>query len=93
MRNATTKSALLAAVMAVSLPGNNVTFADGGRYHSDWHDSGQHKQYQRWHHSERDHGSHVANYCAYDDDDNKKLLTGLAIGGLLGYAIFHAGYE
>lgn len=39
-------------------------------------------------------GRQVTNYYEYDDDnDDEKLLIGLALGGLIGYAINHAGYE
>ena len=39
------------------------------------------------HHGPR-HARHVTNYYRYEDDsDDDKLLIGLAIGGLIGYAI------
>ena len=108
MRTPVKKSALAAAVMAVALLGNGVVLADGGRYHNNRQDYGHQKQYKQRHHKanryagyhSRDyyqghHGRHVTNYYKYDDDDDgdEKLLIGIAIGGLLGYAINHAGYE
>ncbi|MGD8619383.1 MAG: hypothetical protein PVH54_09390 [Gammaproteobacteria bacterium] len=109
MRIPVKKSALAAAVMAVALLGNGVVLADGGRYHYNRQDYGHQKQYKQRHHKanryagyhDRDyyyqghHGRHVTNYYEYDDDDDgdEKLLIGIAIGGLLGYVINHAGYE
>ncbi len=109
MHNPTTKSALLAAAMAVSMLGSGVVLADSGRYHENRYDSGHHRDYgheKRYHkyyrhggHHDRGyygrgHGArHVTNYYEYDDDDNDDLLIGLAIGGLLGYAINHADHE
>ena len=107
MRTATKKSALAAAVMAVSLLGNAAVLADGGRYHHDRQDYGHHQHdkkrqhqdsrygghHQRGYHDRHHHGRHVTNYYEYDDDnDAEKLLIGLAIGGLIGYAINHAEY-
>jgi hypothetical protein len=64
-----------------------------------WH----HKGYRYGGHDDRNYygnghyGRHVTNYYEYDDDDDddgdEKLLIGIAIGGLLGYAINHADYE
>jgi hypothetical protein len=60
------------------------------RHHKQYRYGGNHDRgyYHRGH-----HGSHVTNYYEYDDNDSDELLIGLAIGGLLGYAINHAGYE
>ena len=107
MRKPITKSVLMAAAMAVSLLGNGSVLADGGRYHGGSHDYGHQKHYKQQHyrqhryggHHDRGyykghHGKHVTNYYEYDDDDgDEKLLFGLAIGGLIGYAINHAGYQ
>ena len=50
--------------------------------------------HDRGYYSGGHHGRQVTNYYEYDDDDDdEKLLIGLAIGGLIGYAINHAGYE
>jgi len=108
------KSALAAAVMAVSLLGNGVVLADGGRYQDNRQgyghqvDYGHLKYCKKRHYREsryggyhdRDYtykgnrGRHVTNYYEYDDDDGaEKLLIGLAIGGLIGYAINHADYQ
>jgi len=109
------KSALAAAVMAVSLLGNGVVLADGGRYHDNRQGYGHHgdyaqqKHYKKRHHRESRYGGyhdrgyyykgnrgrHVTNYYEYGDDDDgdEKLLIGLAIGGLIGYAINNAGYQ
>jgi len=109
------KSTLAAAIVAISLLGNGVVLADGGRYHDNRQDYGHHgnyghqKQYQkqrhhkgyrygghhdRGYHDKGHYGRHVTNYYEYgdDDDDNENLLIGLAIGGLLGYAINHPDY-
>jgi ABC-type nickel/cobalt efflux system permease component RcnA len=109
MRLPITKSVLTATVMAVSLLGNGVAQADGGRYHGDSHDHGHQNQYRKRHHREHRYGGHhdrsyykghygrhVTNYYEYDDDDDdddEKLLIGIALGGLLGYAINHAVHE
>jgi len=115
MRIPVKKSALAAAVMAVSLLGNGVVLADGGRYHADrqghgYHGNyGQQMQHRKWQHKESRYGGyhdrgyyfkgnrgrHVTNYYEYSDDDDgdEKLLIGLAIGGLIGYAINNAGYQ
>ncbi|HYQ73201.1 MAG TPA: hypothetical protein VET88_14890 [Gammaproteobacteria bacterium] len=113
MRMATTKSALIAAVMAATLLGNGAVLADGNRYHPDRqgyshprdaghrnHDKKPYLKKSRYggrhdhgnHHRGR-HDWHVTNYYKYDDDSNaEKLLIGLAIGGLIGYAISNAEY-
>jgi len=108
MRTTIKKSTLAAAVMAVSLLGNGAVLADGGRYYHDRQNYGHHqhdkkRQYkalrygghhQRGYHDKRHHGRHVTNYYEYDDDnDAEKLLIGLAIGGLIGYAINRADYQ
>jgi len=115
MRTRTTKSALVAAVMASTLLGSSAVLADGGRHHDSWRDSGHHRDsghridYGRHHggrhrghhrYGDRDytvsrnyyhgHPGHVTRYYSYDDRGDDDLLIGLAIGGLIGYAIDHA---
>ncbi|MGB5472052.1 MAG: hypothetical protein WBQ78_01075 [Gammaproteobacteria bacterium] len=73
-------------------------YRDHGDRHGYRHNQGYKKQYQGRHHDRRGYyrdrhpnyrgyrDRHVTRYYSYDDD-NDDLLLGLAIGGLLGYAI------
>jgi len=109
MRSTSKKTALAAAVMAVSLLGSSMVLADGGRRYDGWKDAGQQRDYGRqarhWkghrdghrdyrHSRDHHHGGQVTRYYKYDDDDDgdEKLLIGLVLGGLIGYAINQGGY-
>jgi hypothetical protein len=107
MRKPDTKSALLAVAMAISLLGNGTVLADGGRKHEHHQDEG-HQIYDKRHHErnfysfyhkrghdDKDHpGRHVNHYDEYDDNDgDARLLIGLVLGGLLGYALNNAEYR
>lgn len=62
-------------------------------------DRGHYRKHRGGHHDNvyyrRPHGGrYVTNVYEYDDDDNDDdLLIGLAIGGLIGYAINQGGYD
>ena len=82
----------LAALLVLSLAGSGSAWADGGRHHGrQGHGHyGKHHEYKR-HHYKGHHDRHVTNYYRYEeDDDNEKLLIGLVMGGLIGYAINNA---
>jgi len=66
MRIPVKKSALAAAVMAVSLLGNSAVLADGGRYHADRQGYGHHGDYgQQKHYKKRYHRE--SRYSGYHD--------------------------
>jgi hypothetical protein len=88
-----TSRSLLATVVALSLAVPGVASADrrgGDRYYDHGGRYGHHDGYRN-HHRDRHHyyrghrDRYVTRYYRHDDDDD--LLLGLAIGGLLGYAI------
>lgn len=95
---------VVAALLALTLAGGGNAWADGGR-HYDRHGYGQHgKHYKRNKHGKhhkhkqrhyRGHGGRPNSYYYNyeDDDDNEKLLIGLVVGGLVGYAINNARQE
>lgn len=85
---------LLATVVALSLAIPGLAAADrrGGDYraHGDRHE--YRSAYRERHHDRHDRhdyrDSHVTTrYYSHDDDDGEKLLLGLVVGGILGYAI------
>lgn len=88
----TLAAAHVAALLVLSLAGSGSVWADGGRHygrHGNGH-HGKHQEYQR-HHYKGHQGRHITNYYRYEDDhDNEKLLIGLVMGGLIGYAINNA---
>ncbi|HUT41891.1 MAG TPA: hypothetical protein VM011_11165 [Gammaproteobacteria bacterium] len=85
---------LLAAVVALSLAVPGMASADrrgdGYRNHGDRHGykhDGYRKHYRERHHDRRySPGGYGTRYYYYDDGHDD-LLLGLAVGGLLGYAI------
>ena len=102
-------SALVAALISVTLTGSGAALADGGRNHDGWRDSGHRIDHRKQHYGDhrrhRDHviyrnyyyghPGHVNRYYNYDDNDDgdENLLIGLALGGLIGYAISNGDYN
>ncbi|MEZ5541736.1 MAG: hypothetical protein R3F42_06810 [Pseudomonadota bacterium] len=88
---------LLAAAIALSLAVPGAASADrrgeGYRDRGDRHD---HRYQYRDRHYDRHEDRHITRYY-HDDDDGEKLLLGLVVGGILGYAINNAqhgaGYD
>lgn len=87
---------ILAAVVALSLalPGAAMAERRGHDNHHRGHDSGhsyKHYKYQHGnrHHYRRHHGGYASRYYRYDDG-GEKLLIGLVLGGVLGYALNNA---
>ena len=73
---------VLAVMMAMTLTTSGTAWA-GGKHQYDRHGNGHH---QKHHHYKRHHHSGYS-YRRYDSDDDEKLLIGLLLGGVFGYAI------
>ena len=82
-------SRLLALFVALSVAGTGSAWAGGDYKHYRHHDH-KHYSHKYDHHAKhRHHGRHHHDYGKRhkDDDDGEKLLIGLIIGGIIGYAI------
>jgi hypothetical protein len=78
---------LLAALMAFSFTAPDTSWAGGGgKHHYDRHGYSHH---QKHHHYKRHHKPGYS-YRRYDSDDDEKLLIGLLLGGVFGYALSSA---
>lgn len=76
---------VLAALLAMTLTAGGTVQA-GGKHHYDKHGYGHH---QKRHH-DKHHYKRGYSYRRYDSDDDEKLLIGLLLGGVFGYAISNA---
>jgi len=95
------KHLITAAVAAALIAGSGMALARD-RDHDRDYDRGHHsdsydRQHSRKHHRDRDgdrhhykqrrHYKRHGYYARYNDNDDEKLLIGLIVGGLIGYAI------
>ena len=85
---------LVAAIMTLSLVVPSAAFAGGGHSygHGNGHKYGHYKKPSYRHHGGGNYyrggyGKHVTKYKYDHDNDGEKLLIGLLVGGLVGYAI------
>ena len=76
---------VLAAMMAMTLTASDRAWA-GGKHHYDRHGNGHHQKHQQY----KRHYKPGYSYRRYDSDDDEKLLIGLLLGGVFGYAISNA---
>jgi len=85
-------SAIAVSVLAAALAATPGAWADGGRHYSDRQGHGQYYRHNDRHYGHKGyyrdyrHG-YKGHYKHHDDDDGEKLLIGLLVGGLVGYAI------
>lgn len=91
---------ILAAVVALSLvlPGVATAERRGHDNHHRDYDSGHSYKHYKRHRGDRHHyrgrrGKHAGRYYRYDDNDSEKLLIGLVVGGVLGYALNNAHHD
>lgn len=106
MNVTTITSACLAAIIGFTLA-TPATVLAGDRHHErhgySQHDGRHYKHQQRHYkrhrkqHNRNGHGyghrGHGNNYYRHDDDSDEKLLIGLVVGGILGYAINNANHQ
>ena len=78
---------MLTAMLAMTLTAPATVWA-GGKHHYDKHRNGHH---QKHHQHYKRHYKPGHSYRRYDSDDDEKLLIGLLLGGVFGYAISNAG--
>jgi hypothetical protein len=91
MKTPNKSASVLAAFLALSLAASGSAWAGSDRY-SHPHKTYKHETHRYGHHDRhgykqrhyRDHGRYQRNR---HDDDDEKLLIGLIIGGVIGYAI------
>lgn len=76
---------VMAIMMAMTLSSPGTVWA-GGKHHYERHGNGHHQK----HHHYKGHHKSGHNYRRYDSDDDEKLLIGLLLGGVFGYAISSA---
>ena len=77
---------VLATMMAMTLTASGPAWA-GGKHHYDRHGNGPHQKHQQY---KRHYKPGYNSYRRYDSDDDEKLLIGLLLGGVFGYAISNA---
>jgi len=77
---------ILAAMMAMTLTFSDTVRADG-KHQYDRHGNGHYQKHQHY----KRHNKPGYSYRRYDSDDDEKLLIGLLLGGVFGYAISNAG--
>jgi hypothetical protein len=76
---------VLAALVAMMFTASGAAWA-GGKHHNDRHGYG----HQQKHHHYKRYNKPGYSYRRYDSDDDEKLLIGLLLGGVFGYAISNA---
>jgi len=80
--------AVVAAIMMISLVAPTAAIADDDYYrHGNGHGYGHYKHHGGGYYGHGRHGKYVTKNKYKNDNDGEKLLIGLLVGGIVGYAI------